>query len=145
MHLTDMPKAPRGHTEDVKPAWADAALLAADGDYGKAYSQYIILAFRSTGKLALGCDARDLLAYYWYQLHPATGVVAEAMAVLQATADPTLRRIALMDVPPDGLLELGGRLRVDLQGGRWTLVMQLAEAVQTVIDSASAAKESETA
>jgi len=38
--------------------------LLADGDRNAAYSRYIQLYFRQTGRLAPGCDNKDLQAFY---------------------------------------------------------------------------------
>jgi len=43
---------------------AVVALKNADEDRQKAYSQYIILMYRSTGRLSPGCNAKDLQAFY---------------------------------------------------------------------------------
>ena len=48
----------------VIPALARQALLLAGGDRKAAYSRYIQLYFRQTGRLAPGCDSRDLQAFY---------------------------------------------------------------------------------
>ena len=48
----------------VRPMSVDKALINAKGDHKAAYSQYIILRFHQTGKLAPGCDNKDLQAYY---------------------------------------------------------------------------------
>ena len=48
----------------VIPALARQALLLAGGDRKAAYSRYIQLYFRQTGKLAPGCDNKDLQAFY---------------------------------------------------------------------------------
>ena len=48
----------------VIPALARQALLLADGDRKAAYSRYIQLYFRQTGRLAPGCDNKDLQAFY---------------------------------------------------------------------------------
>lgn len=54
----------KANPDKVNPAAARAALQNAKGDRKAAYSQYIILHFRATGKLAPGCDAKDLIAFY---------------------------------------------------------------------------------
>ena len=51
-------------TSKVIPALARQALLLAGGDRKAAYSRYIQLYFRQTGRLAPGCDNRDLQAFY---------------------------------------------------------------------------------
>mgnify|MGYP007082076485 FL=1 len=43
---------------------ARQAIINADGQRNAAYSQYILLMYRSTGRLAPGCDAKDLQAWY---------------------------------------------------------------------------------
>ena len=43
--------------------WAIVALSNAK-DIQSAYSHYVICSYRSTGKLASGCDAKDLIAWY---------------------------------------------------------------------------------
>lgn len=48
----------------VVPEIADEALRMANGDKKAAYSQYIRIVYRLTGKIAPGCDNRDLQAYY---------------------------------------------------------------------------------
>ena len=48
----------------VIPALARQALLLAGGDRKAAYSRYIELHYRNTGKLAPGCDNKDLQAFY---------------------------------------------------------------------------------
>ena len=48
----------------VIPSLARQALLLAGGDRKAAYSRYIQLYFRQTGRLAPGCDNRDLQAFY---------------------------------------------------------------------------------
>jgi len=48
----------------VNPAWARQALINAKGDRKAAYSRYIELHYRNTGKLAPGCDNKDLQAFY---------------------------------------------------------------------------------
>ena len=48
----------------VIPALARQALLLAGSDRKAAYSRYIQLYFRQTGRLAPGCDNRDLQAFY---------------------------------------------------------------------------------
>lgn len=52
------------NTDRVIPKFADEALRLAKGDRKAAYSQYIILMFKATGKPVPGCDNRDLQAYY---------------------------------------------------------------------------------
>lgn len=48
----------------VIPRFADEALRLAKGDRKAAYSQYIILMFKATGRAVPGCDNRELQAYY---------------------------------------------------------------------------------
>lgn len=48
----------------VIPALARQALLLAGGDRKAAYSRYIQLYFRQTGRLAPWCDNKDLQAFY---------------------------------------------------------------------------------
>jgi hypothetical protein len=48
----------------VIPALARQALKLAGGDRKIAYSNYIKLYFSQTGRLAPGCDNRDLQAFY---------------------------------------------------------------------------------
>lgn len=48
----------------VNSVIARQSLKNADEDRQKAYSQYILLMYRSTGRLAPGCDAKDLQAFY---------------------------------------------------------------------------------
>jgi len=48
----------------VNPAWARQALINAKGDRKAAYSRYIELHYRNTGRLAPGCDSKDLQAFY---------------------------------------------------------------------------------
>jgi len=48
----------------VIPALARQALELAGGDRQVAYSRYIQLYFRQTGKLAPGCNNKDLQAFY---------------------------------------------------------------------------------
>lgn len=48
----------------VIPALARQALKLAGGDRKAAYSRYIQLYFRQTGRLAPGCDSKDLQAFY---------------------------------------------------------------------------------
>jgi hypothetical protein len=48
----------------VIPALARQALLLAGGDRKAAYSRYIELHYRNIGKLAPGCDNKDLQAFY---------------------------------------------------------------------------------
>lgn len=48
----------------VIPRFADEALRLAKGDRKAAYSQYIILMFKATGRPVPGCDNRELQAYY---------------------------------------------------------------------------------
>jgi hypothetical protein len=53
----------KAHPEKVLPQSAVKALAAAK-KINDAYSMYIILNYRSTGSLAPGCDARDLIEWY---------------------------------------------------------------------------------
>ena len=48
----------------VHPSMACEALKRAKGDRQVAYSRYIQLTFRATGRLAPGCDNKDLQAWY---------------------------------------------------------------------------------
>ncbi len=48
----------------VIPRFADEALRLAKGDRKAAYSQYIILMFKATGRAVPGCDNMELQAYY---------------------------------------------------------------------------------
>lgn len=48
----------------VVPRFADEALRLAKGDRKAAYSQYIILMFKATGRAVPGCDNMELQAYY---------------------------------------------------------------------------------
>ena len=48
----------------VIPSLARQALKLAGGDRQIAYSNYIKLYFSQTGRLAPGCDNRDLQAFY---------------------------------------------------------------------------------
>ena len=48
----------------VIPVLARQALLLAGGDRKAAYSRYIKLHYKNTGKLAPGCDNKDLQAFY---------------------------------------------------------------------------------
>ena len=48
----------------VIPSLARQALKLAGGDRKAAYSRYIQLYFRQTGRFAPGCDNRDLQAFY---------------------------------------------------------------------------------
>lgn len=50
--------------DNVNAGMAWKALLAAGGDTKKAYSEYIRLHHASTGRLAPGCDNRDLQRFY---------------------------------------------------------------------------------
>jgi len=49
--------------ERVIPSLARLALVRAQGDRKKAYSEYIRAHYQATGRLAPGCDARDLGAW----------------------------------------------------------------------------------
>lgn len=51
-------------TNKVIPALARQALKIAGGDRKAAYSRYIELHYKQTGRLAPGCDNRDLQAFY---------------------------------------------------------------------------------
>ncbi len=53
---------PKSHPERVHPEIARQALSVAT-QRTHVFTEYILLHFRSTGKLAPGCDARDLLAW----------------------------------------------------------------------------------
>ena len=48
----------------VIPSLARQALKLAGGDRKVVYSRYIQLYFRQTGRLAPGCDSKDLQAFY---------------------------------------------------------------------------------
>jgi len=48
----------------VIPSLARQALKLAGGDRKAAYSMYIQLYFRQTGRLAPGCNNKDLQAFY---------------------------------------------------------------------------------
>jgi len=48
----------------VHPEMARAALKNANGKRNGAYSQYILLWYRSTGRLSPGCNAKDLQNFY---------------------------------------------------------------------------------
>jgi len=48
----------------VHPGMARKALEMASGDRQLAYTKYILLHYRSTGRLLPGCDSRDLHAFY---------------------------------------------------------------------------------
>jgi len=50
----------KGKPERVNPYLAVEAWKRAKGDRGKVYSEYIRLYFQTTGKLAPGCDNKDL-------------------------------------------------------------------------------------
>ena len=52
------------NTNRVIPKFADEALRLAKGDRKAAYSQYIILMYRVTGRPVPGCDSKELQAYY---------------------------------------------------------------------------------
>jgi len=52
------------NTDRVIPKFADEALKLAKGDRKAAYSQYILLMFRTTGRAVPGCDNKELQAYY---------------------------------------------------------------------------------
>ena len=51
-------------TSKVIPSLARQALKLAGGDRKAAYSRYIQLYFRQTGRFAPGCDNRDLQEFY---------------------------------------------------------------------------------
>lgn len=53
----------KAHPEKVFPAAAIKALNAADR-VNSTYSLYITVMYQSTGSLAPGCDARDLMEWY---------------------------------------------------------------------------------
>ncbi len=73
---------PKAHPERVHPEMARQAINQAT-QRSHAWTEYILLHFRSTGKLAPGCDARDLLA--WLEQNEAqalalkTGKVTKSM------------------------------------------------------------------
>ena len=48
----------------VNPEIAKIALSNANGQRNAAYSQYILLVYRSTGQLAPRCNAKDLQTFY---------------------------------------------------------------------------------
>jgi len=48
----------------VIPKFADEALRLTKGDRKAAYSQYILLMYKATGRPVPGCDNRELQAYY---------------------------------------------------------------------------------
>ena len=48
---------------NVIPSMAIKAYENANGDLAKVYSEYIRLYYKSTGKLAPGCDAKDVIKY----------------------------------------------------------------------------------
>lgn len=50
--------------ERVHPRMARQALETANGDRRRAWTEYILLSFRTTGRLAPGCDNRDLQEFY---------------------------------------------------------------------------------
>jgi hypothetical protein len=52
----------KAHPERVIPQLADAA-ISTGKDRNALFSEYIIAHYRSTGKLAPGCDAKDFYAY----------------------------------------------------------------------------------
>jgi hypothetical protein len=52
------------NTDRVIPKFADEALRLAKGDRKAAYSQYILLMYKATGRPVPGCDNRELQAYY---------------------------------------------------------------------------------
>lgn len=54
--------AKKAHPEKVIPQLAEKAIELAK-DINCAYSQYVRLYYQSTGKLASGCDARDLIEW----------------------------------------------------------------------------------
>lgn len=51
-------------TSKVIPTLASQALKLAGGDRKAAYSRYIELYFQRTGRLAPGCDNKDLQEFY---------------------------------------------------------------------------------
>ena len=57
-------KKRQGHAERVNPSWAREALRMAGGDRQAAFSRYIQLHLRATGKLAPDINAGDLAAFY---------------------------------------------------------------------------------
>lgn len=54
----------KGKPERVIPELAVKALELAKGDRKAAYSRYIQLHYRLTGRLVPGCDNKDLQAFY---------------------------------------------------------------------------------
>lgn len=48
---------------NVIPSMAIKAYKNANGDLAKVYSEYIMLYYKSTGRLAPGCDAKDVIKY----------------------------------------------------------------------------------
>jgi hypothetical protein len=54
--------AKKAHPERVIPVLAEKAIKLAK-DANCAYSEYVRLYYQSTGKLASGCDSRDLIAW----------------------------------------------------------------------------------
>ena len=52
------------HPERVSPELLTEANKIAHRDRQAAFSQYIVLMFRATGKLGPQCDARDFYALY---------------------------------------------------------------------------------
>jgi hypothetical protein len=49
-------------TDRVHPTFARLAVFGTD-QRGKVWTQYILLHYRATGKLAPGCDAADMYAW----------------------------------------------------------------------------------
>ena len=62
-------------TKRAKPELVDShlayqALDKAGGDRQTAWTQYILLHFRATGRLAPGCDMKDLQCWYALEATP---------------------------------------------------------------------------
>lgn len=64
-------RKPKGKPERVTPVLARAAIEQVQKQVKPSvnvlYTHYIRLNYSATGKLAPGCDARDLMA--WYSIH----------------------------------------------------------------------------
>ncbi len=71
---------PKDHPERVHPEIARQALERAEMRT-HIYTEYIILHFRSTGKLAPGCDARDL--YAWLEENEAQALALKTGKVVK--------------------------------------------------------------
>lgn len=54
----------KSNIDRVIPPLAERALSDANGDCQLAWTKYILLHYRATGKLAPGCDNRDLQEFY---------------------------------------------------------------------------------